>query len=153
MPKGRQEGTSEDSSMKRSILAATLVLLIAGPGCAAYQGNYSFATTRKFLNSDVPSVTKAAFSPLVIVVEWFASPVTAYMDAFHQAKQEEGHVYLSYIGVRTLSQSHRLDPPYKIFAGILVAPIDTLCFPIAGTIDTIYVLAVGSDEPLRPEDR
>lgn len=52
---------------------------------------------------------------------------------------EKDHVYLSYLGMQTLvaSDMHGL---YKFIATLMILPVDTVWFPVAGAVDTIYVI-------------
>ena len=120
----------------RTTAALSLVLLLSSS--CAYKNQYTFANTRKLLDSDAPTMTKAFFAPLVCLGEGVWAPVASYIDAKHNATDED-HVYLSYIGTRTLI-TQDMNPVYKFVGGLFVATVDTLWFPIGGTMDTYYVL-------------
>jgi hypothetical protein len=114
----------------------SLVLMLSA-GCA-YKNQYTFSATRKLLDSDAPTATKAVFAPLVCLGEGVWAPVASYIDAKRDAKDAD-HVYLSYIGTRTLI-GQDLNPIFKFVGGIFVATVDTIWFPIGGTMDTYYAL-------------
>ena len=133
--------------LRNAALPACLVLLGATVGCS-YSGYHTFANTRKLLESDALSVTKVGFAPFVGASDMVASPLTTYMDAAENSL--DGNVYLSYLGMQTLIRAE-MHPLYKLMAGIMIFPMDTAWFPVAGTVDTIRVLngpgGVAEDEP------
>ncbi|MHC4516043.1 MAG: hypothetical protein ACYS5W_20425, partial [Planctomycetota bacterium] len=78
------------------------------------------------------------FAPLVCLGEGIWAPAAAYIDARNNAR-EVHHVYLSYIGTRTLFDQD-MNVFYKILGSVFVASVDTIWFPIGGTMDTFYAL-------------
>ncbi len=140
--------------MKFIIIALICVLLVASVGCT-YGRYYTFANSRKLMESNAPNVTKVCFVVFVLIAETLWSPVTVYIDS-GDYMEDKDHVYLSYIGMQTLLGS---DMPvfYKVMGSILTAPIDTVWFPVAGTIDTFYALSRdesgGSEDDEGSEDR
>ena len=124
----------------RALTLATLcaVFLAVTPSCA-YKNYYTFSGTRKLVESDAPAVTRVFFTPFILLFEGLWAPITAYMDTSGYAEGKD-HVYLSYIGMQTL-MSARIDMGYKFVGSIMVIPIDTAWFPLAGTVDTIYALS------------
>ena len=124
-------------------LSLCIVLLSTTIGCA-YKGTYTFANTRKLLESDTLGVTKVCASPFVGSYDMVVAPVTIYMDAVENTG--ENYEPLSYLGLQTLiaSDMHSL---YKLLAGIMVFPVDTVFFPVTGTIDTFHALARPAGPP------
>ena len=120
----------------RTFAGLSLALLLCS-GCA-YKNQYTFANTRKLIDSDAPMATKSFFAPLVCLGEGIWAPVAAYIDAKDYATGID-HVYLSYIGTRTLLDQD-MNPIYKFVGGWFVAAVDTAWFPVAGTMDTFYAL-------------
>ena len=132
--------------------AALGLALLLSSGCA-YDNYYSFANTRKLVDSDAPQVTKAVFAPMTLLFEGMYSPITAWMDAQNYAKDKEHekeHVYLSYIGAKSLYDSD-MHVMYKIAGSFMVLPIDTVWFPVAGVIDTVYALSDHDTDAEGPE--
>ena len=123
-----------------------VLLFSAGFGCA-HNGYYTFANTRKFMESNALAITKVVFSAPLTAVEAVSTPATIYMDAPKYSSERE-HVYLSYLGMQTLTDSdmHGL---YKFMAALMILPIDTAWFPVAGTVDTIY--AINRPPPAEPD--
>ena len=113
------------------------LLFAAGFGCA-YDGHYTFANTRKFLESDAPGITKVAFSAPLAVSDAVMTPATSYMDAPKYSRDKD-HLYLSYLGMQTLIDSN-MHGMYKFMAALMILPVDTVWFPVAGVVDTIYVI-------------
>jgi hypothetical protein len=109
-------------------------------GCATYEGYTTYGSTRKLLNSKAPTVAKAAFSPIVFIPDTVVSPFTSYLDSVaHAPESSDSHVYLSYVGLRTMKRCN-IDSPLMVLAGAMVMIVDTVWFPIAGSVDTVYVL-------------
>ncbi len=133
--------------MRLGTTAVLSLVLVLSSGCA-YKNQYTFANTRKLLDSDAPTMTKAVFAPLVCLGEGVWAPVASYIDAKHNAR-DENHVYLSYIGTRTLI-TQDMNPIYKFVGGLFVATVDTVWFPVGGTMDTYYVLTQ-SEPATEPE--
>ena len=112
-------------------------------GCAntyPYRGYCTYAATRKLLEDESAIVvTKAIGAPFLSIPETLYSPVTAYIDSSKHPprSKRDNHVYLSYIGLRTIKNSD-LPTPYKAFSGAFSTIIDTMWFPIAATVDVIY---------------
>ena len=123
--------------MRLRTSAVLSLVLILSAGCA-YKNQYTFAATRKLLDSEIPTVTKAVFAPLVCLGEGIWAPVASYIDASNESEDVD-HVYLSYIGTRTLI-GQDLNPIYKFVGGLFVAVVDTVWFPIGGTMDTYHGL-------------
>ena len=103
--------------VRRSAVAALLSLALLAPGCA-YKDQYTFAYTRKLMDSDAPGVTKVVFAPLIGVFECVYSPVSSYLDSTDYAAKQQEHVYLSYLGAQTLYCSN-LHAAYKFFGSPL----------------------------------
>lgn len=130
---------------------ALLVFLLAG--CAnynpKYENYYTYAQTRKVVDSPTLPVYKTVFAPIIFIPETLASPVTAYMDSsIHPPESRDGHVYLSYIGLKTMSRAMD-DPSAGPIMGValgLVTLVDTIWFPVAGTMDTIYIMTRDTPE-------
>ncbi len=135
--------------MRLGTTAVLSLVLVLSSGCA-YKNQYTFANTRKLLDSDAPTMTKAVFAPLVCLGEGVWAPVASYIDAKHNAR-DENHVYLSYIGTRTLI-TQDMNPIYKFVGGLFVAFVDTLWFPVGGTLDTYYVLTQSEPAASPPTD-
>ena len=127
-------------------LLICLALLATTCGCT-HTGYATFANTRKLLESEALGVTKVGFAPFVGAVDMVATPLTTYLDAA-QAPRDEGHVYVSYLGMQTIVRAE-MNPLYKLLAGFMILPVDTVWFPVGGTIDTIY--AVNADAPEKEE--
>ena len=117
-------------------LSLCIVLLSTTIGCA-YRGTYTFANTRKLLESDALVVVKVSASPFVSSYDMVVAPITIYMDAAENTGED--YKPLSYLGLQTIvaSDMHSL---YKLMAGIMIFPVDTAMFPITGTLDTFHVL-------------
>lgn len=121
--------------MLTTICLATLV-----SGCATVDGYTTYGNTRKILKSNAPAIQKAVFSPILFVPDTAVSPLTSYIDSVaHAPESADKHVYLSYVGLRTMTRCG-IDSPLMVLAGTIVMIVDTVWFPIAGTVDTIYVL-------------
>ena len=118
------------------ILSATLL------GCQTYDGNYSFANFRTLVHSDAPLPAKIAGAPFLLIPETLLSPVTAYLDAADHPPSTNGHVHWSYLGTRTLMYADMHDVT-KLFGVLLTAAVDTIWFPITGTVDIIHSLGSG----------
>jgi hypothetical protein len=117
------------------------ILAVFCSGCASYMDYYTYSSTRKFVDSGTPDVTKVVCSPLVFIPDTIGSPFALYKDALagHAPESKGGHVYLSYIGLRTLLASD-MTSVYQWVGGTMVCITDTLWFPIAGIADTIYAV-------------
>ncbi len=123
--------------MKILSLTTIGLLLVAGFGCA-YDGHYTFANTRKFLESDALGITKVAFAAPLAISDAVMTPATSYMDAPKYSRDKD-HVYLSYVGMQTLIDSN-MHGLCKFMAALMILPVDTAWFPVAGAVDTIYVI-------------
>lgn len=132
----------------RIIAAVTSGLLLVSVSGCAHGDYYTFANTRKLLESDALAITKIAFVVPLAISETVITPATSYMDAVEYSSEKD-HVYLSYLGMQTLvnSEMHGL---YKLMAGTVILPVDTLWFPVAGTVDTAY--AINRSAPAQGED-
>ena len=92
------------------------------------------------MDSGAPDITKVVCSPLVFIPDTIGAPFACYKDAVsHAPESKGGHVYLSYVGLRTL-QGSDLSSVYQWVGGTLVCITDTIWFPIAGLTDTIYAV-------------
>jgi hypothetical protein len=129
---------------RRSQLAAVGLTLCLG-GCSAYGDSYSFANTRKLLDSNAPDVTRVVFAPFVGMFDALASPATTYADAARRAPEDE-HLYLSFVGLRTLWASE-LSPAYAVMGTLLVGTVDLGWFAAAGICDVVYALFSDLEEP------
>lgn len=143
----------------RHLLVACVAVALSG--CAnynpKYNGYYSFAQTRKIVDSKTYPVFKMVFAPLIFIPETVASPVTAYMDsAQHPPESDDGHVYLSYVGFRTMRNAQETSAAHGTLfvAQSLVTIVDTLWFPVAGVMDTAYIMTLDNPEQnLNREER
>ncbi len=63
---------------------------------------------------------------------------TSYMDAPKYSRDKD-HIYLSYVGMQTIIHSN-MHGLYKFMAALMILPVDTVWFPVAGAVDTIYVI-------------
>ncbi len=124
-----------------------LLLFAAGFGCA-YNDHYTFANTRKLLESDAPGITKVAFAAPLAITDAVMTPATSYMDA-PKYTSDKDHVYLSYLGMQTLVDSN-MHGMYKFMAALMILPVDTVWFPVAGAVDTIYV--INQPRAAKPEE-
>lgn len=106
-------------------------------GCS-FDNYHTFSNTRKLLESDVPGITKIGFGPIVAVQEAQVTPVTIYLDATEYAERNQD-VYHSYLGMQTLIDSP-MHGVYKALASLVIIPVDSSRFPVAGTIDTLRVI-------------
>ena len=129
-----------------SLTTMGLLLFSAGFGCA-HNGYYTFANTRKLMESNALGITKVFFSTPLAAAEAVSTPATIYMDAPKYSSERE-QVYLSYLGMQTLIDS-KMHGLYKFMAALMILPIDTAWFPVAGAVDTIYV--INRPLPEKPE--
>ncbi len=120
-----------------SLATIGLLLFPAGFGCA-HNGYYTFANTRKLMESNALGITKVVFSVPLAISETVITPATTYMDAPKYSSERE-HVYLSYLGMQTLIDS-KMHGLYKFMAALMILPVDTAWFPVAGAVDTISVI-------------
>ena len=114
-----------------------LALLPCVLGCS-FNDYYTFANTRKLLESNAPGITKVGFAPVIAVQETIVSPVTIYLDTANYTTDKD-HVYLSYLGMQTVIASD-MHGVYKALASLMILPVDSIWFPIAGTVDTIWAI-------------
>ncbi len=125
---------------KTALITAVFACVCAGCASVNYEEKYTFGPTRKLMDSGAPGAAKKVFSPLVFIPDTISVPITAYRDAAAKPPEAKGgHVYLSYIGTRTTMYSD-LKPVYKWTGGVVIAIVDTLWFPVAGLVDTIYAV-------------
>jgi hypothetical protein len=123
---------------KPLFLVATLAVFCAG--CATHLDYFAYSNTRKFMDSGAPGITKGVCAPLVFLPDTIGAPFACYKDALNHAPESKGgHVYLSYVGFRTLMQSD-LGTGYKWVGGTMVAITDTIWFPVSGLTDLIYAV-------------
>lgn len=125
-------------------------------GCSStypYKGKadrpyYTFAATRKLLEDENNiALTRTVASPFLMLPETFYSPVTAYIDSTRNAPKSDGHVYLSYVGTRTILHSS-LEKPYRYTSCVFACMVDTLWFPVAAVADVIYSITRDADPGL-----
>lgn len=125
--------------MRHLVLA--VVLLAVLPGCQSFEGEYSFANTRILMASDTPVPLRWAASPFVYIPEWITFPISTYIDSTNTPpRSEDGHVYWSYAGTRTMLRSD-LNNFYKVTAFPWIAFLDTLWFPLGGVVDLVYTIS------------
>ena len=134
-------------------MKTTLVglMLLCVCGCGIYNPNYetywTYAQTRKIVDSPTYPVFKSVWAPLAFVPETAVSPVTVYVDAVkHPPRSMDQHVYLSYVGFRTMRNAmalndDRVDKPVMLVAWGLVTVMDTALFPLAGLIDVTWIVS------------
>ena len=141
--------------MKNAIAGMWLLLVC---GCASYNPKYesycTYANTRKLVDVDQYPAYKIAWAPLMFIPETIASPVTCYIDAANNPPvSKDQHVYLTYVGFRTIRNAMALNDnkvrkPVMCVALGLIAVVDTVWFPVAGLIDTTWIVTRPN-----PEDR
>lgn len=139
--------------MKKFIV---LSMLLAVCGCSSYnpkyQNYYTYAQTRKIVDSKAYPAFKLVFAPLIFIPETIASPVTSYMDATqHPPESQDGHVYMTYVGFRTMNRAMALNDdkigkPVMYVAWGMITLVDTLWFPVAGCIDTAWIMSQDTPE-------
>lgn len=137
-------------------LSLVVCLMLLACGCAnfnsRYQKYHTYAQTRKIVDSKAYPAFKGIFAPLMFIPETIASPVTVYMDAKnHPPESQDGHVYWTYIGYRTMDRAMALnDPkiskPVMYVAWGMATLTDTLLFPIAGCVDTAWIVSDSAPE-------
>jgi hypothetical protein len=117
------------------------LLTVFCSGCATHLDYYSYGNTRKFLDSGAPEITKNICVAFVFIPDTVMAPIASYRDtAEHAPEGKGGHVYLSYLGFRTLMQSD-LKPVYKWVGGTVDCIFDTCWFILfTGLADTLYAV-------------
>ena len=133
-------GSSSNMRLARIALLGILTVFasVTLSGCQ-HSGAYTFGPSRKLMDSGAPDVTKGVFIPFLVLYDSFTSPATAYIDAAENAKTTTGHIYLSYIGTRTVWKSNMED--FYIYAALpATALLDSIWFLGGGLLDVGHVL-------------
>ncbi len=140
----------------KNAITVTLLLLVCG--CASYNPKYesycTYANTRKLVDVDQYPAYKIVWAPLMFIPETIASPVTCYVDAANNPPvSKDKHVYLTYVGFRTMKNAvalndNKVRKPVMYVALGISAVVDTVLFPVAGLIDTTWIVTRS-----KPEDR
>jgi len=124
----------------KPLLFSVLLAAVVCSGCVTHLDYYSYGPTRKFLDSGLPPITIGVCIPFIFIPDTITAPFASYRDtAQHAPEGRGGHVYLSYVGFRTLLQSD-LKPVYKWVGGTMDIIVDTVWFPAAAIADTIYAV-------------
>lgn len=137
---------SDTLHQRKTCRAAELVVLILATSIissCAYDGSRTYWATRKMAGSNAPDITKVGTVPFLTLFESLYSPVTAYVDSFEytgELQASDGHVYMSFIGTRTIWHSLEEDKVLVAVGMIFPFIVDTAVFPFTGVIDTVYVL-------------
>ena len=131
----------------KDLIAGLLLLMVCG--CACYNPQYetycTYAQVRKIADSDTYPAFKVVWAPLMFVPDTCLIPVTAYVDAAnHPPVSKDKHVYLSYVGFRTMRNAYygpKVNRGFMCVAQVFTAILDTAWFPVAGIIDTTWIVS------------
>ena len=142
----------------KKLIAGTLLLLVCG--CACYNPQYetycSYAQARKVADSDTYPAFKVIWAPIMFVPDTIILPVTGYVDAVnHPPESQDKHVYLSYVGFRAMRNAYygpNVSRALMCVAQGFMIVVDTAWFPVAGLIDTTWIVSrPDPDDIFRPQ--
>jgi hypothetical protein len=120
-------------------LSVLFTLLAVSSGCTTvYDQSSIYPNTFRTLDSDAPCGLREAAANWTFLLETPFLPVSIYADAARNPGHlcDYDHVYLNYIGFRSLPEKTYL----FVLPPLVALALDTIALPVTGTIDLVHML-------------